>query len=81
MEGKMKVKIYTTTTCSWCARVKEFFKEHKIEYEEVNVGEDREAAEEMVKKSGQMGVPVTEIDGEMIIGFNEEKLKKALKLK
>lgn len=77
----MKVKIYTTSTCIWCVRVKEFLKENNVQFEEVNVGENQQAAEEMVKKSGQMGVPVTEIDGEIIVGFDETKLKQALKLK
>ena len=77
----MKVKIYTTPTCSWCARTKEFFREHKVKYEEVNVAVDEKAAEEMIDKSGQMGVPVTEIDGQIIVGFDEPKLKKTLNIK
>ena len=76
----MKVKIYTTPTCSWCARTKEFFKEHNVEYEEVDVSTDQKAAEHMVEKSGQMGVPVTEIDGQIVVGFDEPKLKKLLHL-
>ncbi len=79
----MKVIVYTTPICSYCHMVKDFLKENKIEFEEINVAEDQEAAQEMVKKSGQMGVPVTEITNgntEMIIGFDKEKLKKALKL-
>ena len=76
----MKVKIYTTSTCSWCQRTKEFFKENNVTFEEVDVAENRAAAEEMVAKSGQMGVPVTEIGGEIIVGFDEARLRKALKL-
>jgi len=60
---------------------KDFLKEHKIEYEEIDVSQDRDAANEMVEKSGQMGVPVIEIDGEIIIGFDKEKLKKLLEIK
>ncbi len=77
----MAVKIYTTSTCPWCKKTKEFFKANKVKFTEIDVGADQKAAKEMVKKSGQMGVPVTDINGEIIVGYNEAKLKKALKLK
>ena len=77
----MTVKIYTTSTCPWCMKVKEYLSEHKIKYQEVNVQEDQEAAKEMIEKSGQMGVPVIEINGEIILGFDEPKIKKALNIK
>ena len=77
----MNVKIYTTTTCPYCVMAKRFFKEHNVEYKEVNVQEDREAAEEMIEKSGQMGVPVIDVDGIIIVGFDKKALEKALKLK
>ena len=73
-----KVKIYTTPTCIWCKKTKEFFKEHKVKYQEVDVAADQEAGREMVERSGQMGVPVVDIDGTIIVGFNQEALKKAL---
>jgi len=76
----MKVLIYSTPTCPWCTKVKEFLKNHNIEFEDFDVSEDKNRAEEMVKKSGQRGVPVIDIDGKIIIGFNEEKLKEALNL-
>jgi len=60
---------------------KHFLKENNIDFEEIDVASDRKAAEEMIEKSGQMGVPVIEIDGEIIVGFNKEALKKTLKLK
>ncbi len=75
-----KVKVYSTPTCPWCVRVKEFLKENKAGFEEINVAADEKAAQEMFAKSGQMGVPVTEIDGKIIVGFDKPKLKKALKL-
>ena len=75
-----KVKIYSTKTCPWCRKTKEFLAENKIPFEEVDVGADRKAAEEMVKKSGQMGVPVIEIDGTVIVGYDKPALKKALKI-
>ena len=76
----MKVKVYSTQTCPWCVKVKEWLKEKNVEFEEVNDGQDKEAAKEMVEKTGQMGVPVTEIDGQFVIGFDEAKLKELLKL-
>ena len=75
------VTIYTTTTCPWCHRAMDFFKEHKVKFAEVNVQEHQERAEEVIEKSGQMGVPVIDIDGQIIVGFNEPALKKALKIK
>jgi len=76
-----KVKIYTTPACPFCHLAKEFLKEKGIEFEEVDVLKDEKAAEEMIKKSGQMGVPVIEIDGEIVVGFDKEKIEKLLKLK
>ena len=76
-----KIKIYSTPTCIWCAKTREFFKTHRVKYTDIDVGRDRKAAEEMVKKSGQMGVPVIDIDGKIIIGYNEEELRKELKIK
>jgi len=61
-------------------KTKEFFKENNVEFEEVDVSEDQKAAQEMFKKSGQMGVPVTMIDDEIIVGFDKPKLKKVLHL-
>jgi glutaredoxin 3 len=75
-----KVKVYSTESCPWCHRVKDFLKEKKIEFEEVDVSKDQEAYQEIYKKSGQMGVPQIEIDGEIIVGFDQEKIEKALKI-
>lgn len=77
----MKVKVYSTQMCPWCVRLKEFLKENKISFKDVDVSEDQKAAGEMVRKSRQMGVPVTDIDGKIIVGFNEAELKKLLKIK
>jgi glutaredoxin 3 len=73
--AEKSVKVYSTTVCPWCYRVKEWLTEHKIKYEDINVGVDRAKAQEMVDKSGQMGVPVVEANGQIIIGFDEAKLK------
>ena len=77
---KRKVKMFTTPTCVYCTLAKQFFKENKIDFEEVDVAKDRSAAEEMIEKSGQMGVPVIEVDGKTIVGFNKPALKQALGL-
>ena len=75
-----KVTIYTTATCPYCKQVKKFLDENNIDYENVDVGKDRDRAKEMVDKSGQMGVPVVDIDGEIIVGFDKPAIKKALGL-
>ena len=72
------MKIYTTPTCAYCKLAKEFFKQNNIVYQEGDVARDEAAAKEMVEKSGQMGVPVIDIDGQIIIGFDRQALKKAL---
>jgi glutaredoxin 3 len=77
----MTVKIYSTEWCHFCKEAKKFFQENNIKFEEINVEEDQEAAKEMVEKSGQMGVPVIDIDGTIIVGFDRQKIKKALGLK
>jgi len=73
-----KVTIYSTPTCTYCKAAKEFFKENKISYKEIDVSKDQKAAKEMVDKSGQMGVPVILIDGKILVGFDQEKVEKAL---
>ena len=73
-----EVVIYTTPTCPWCKRAKEYFSQKSISYLEHNVAKDRDKANEMVQKSGQMGVPVITVDGEVIVGFNQSRLDKLL---
>ena len=80
-DKKHKVRIFGTNQCPWCTVAKNFLKEHDIEFEDINVAHNRKAAEEMIEKSGQMGVPVIEIDKEVIIGFNEAKIKELLNIK
>ncbi|MGB9675456.1 MAG: glutaredoxin family protein [Candidatus Nanoarchaeia archaeon] len=75
-----KVKIYTTDFCVYCKAAKDFLLKNKIPFEEINVGEDEEALNEMIQLSGQMGVPVIVVDDEVIVGFNEPKLRKLLKV-
>jgi len=73
-----KVKIYTTPTCPWCKKTKEFLKSKKISYTELNAAEDEKARNAMIEKSGQMGVPVVEIGNQIIVGFNPDAITKAL---
>lgn len=77
----MKVKVFSTPSCSYCVTLKEFLKDNDIEFDDIDVSEDETAVVEMVKKSGQMGVPVIDIDGEIIIGFDKEKVVKLLNIK
>lgn len=74
----MSVKIYTTPTCVYCKMAKEFFKKNNVEYEEHDVSTDAKAREEMVNKSHQMGVPVIDVNGEIIVGFDRGQLSKLL---
>lgn len=76
----MSVTIYTTPSCVYCKMAKSFFQENNIQYEEKNVASDDAAREEMVKKSGQLGVPVVEINGKILVGFDEEAFKKILNI-
>lgn len=76
----MTVTVYSTPTCPWCKKVKAFLKENKVKFRSIDVSKNKKAADEMMKKSGQMGVPVTDVDGTIITGFDQAKLKKALKL-
>ena len=73
-----EVVIYSTPTCHFCQTAKEFFKENNVAYVEHDVSTDQEKRAEMIEKSGQMGVPVIFIGEEMVIGYDEEKLKQNL---
>ena len=75
-----KVMIYSTPTCPYCTRAKQFLRDRNIEFEDIDVSQDQAMAEEMVSKSGQMGVPVLDIDGEIIVGFDKEKITRVLGL-
>lgn len=73
-----KIKIYSTPSCLYCQTLKTFLDEEGFKYEDINVAENHQAAEEMIQKSGQMGVPVTEIDGEIVVGFDKERISELL---
>jgi glutaredoxin-like YruB-family protein len=75
-----EVKVYSTPTCPFCKMAEDFLKENNIEFEHIDVSQDRKKAREMIEKSGQMGVPVIEIDGKIIVGFDKGAIKKELNL-
>lgn len=75
-----KIVIYSTPYCAYCKMAKEYFTSKGFQYEEYNVMSDVEKREEMVKKTGQLGVPVIEIDGKLILGFDRTRINEYLKL-
>jgi len=74
----MSVIVYSTPSCSYCNLAKDYFKKNNIPYTDYNVAVNPSKAEEMVKKSGQMGVPVIDVNGRVIVGFNQNAIESAL---
>ncbi len=74
IKAMANITIYSTPTCGYCHQAKEYLKSKNIPYADVDVSTDRAKQEEMVKKSGQFGVPVIDVDGKIIIGFDKRKL-------
>ncbi len=72
------VKVYSTPTCPYCIRVKQYLKDNNVAFEDINVAAEPAKGEEMVQKSGQMGVPVLDIEGKIIVGFDRDEIKKEL---
>ena len=81
MAEQKKVKVFSTTTCPYCTMVKSYLDENKIKYTDANVGEDAEAAQEMINKSNEMGVPQLWIGEDVIIGYDVMKINELLGLK
>ena len=79
-EKKPKIRIFSTSTCPYCVTLKEFLKEKSFEFEDIDVSQNEIALEEMVKKTGQFGVPVIDIDDQWIVGFDKEKISKLLNI-
>lgn len=73
-----KVIVYSTPTCPYCMYAKEYFKKNNVPFEDVDVSRDRARAEEMIVKSGQMGVPVIDINGEILVGYQPEAFAQLL---
>lgn len=78
MAEAKKVSVYSTPTCPYCNQVKEYLKQKGIEFIEYNVASDLEARNVMVQKSGQLGVPVIDVGGDIVIGFNRARLEELL---
>jgi len=79
-QSEPKIRVFSTPVCPYCYTLKEFLKEHNIDFEDIDVSKDEVVLKEMVEKSGQMGVPVIEIDGQFVVGFDKEKICKLLNL-
>ncbi|HTX74317.1 MAG TPA: Uxx-star family glutaredoxin-like (seleno)protein [Rectinemataceae bacterium] len=74
----MSVTIYTTPSCSYCRVAKDYFRQHGVPFTEFNVAADPRRADEMLRRSGQMGVPVIDVNGRIIVGFNQSEIERAL---
>ncbi|MDA3941531.1 MAG: glutaredoxin domain-containing protein [Spirochaetia bacterium] len=74
----MAISVYSTPSCSYCTLAKDYFRKNKIAFTDYNVATDMDKANEMVKKSGQMGVPVLDINGRILVGFNPAEIERAL---
>lgn len=75
----MNVTVYTTPTCGWCAKTKQYLSQRGVPFREVDVSRDRAAAEEMVRRSGQMGVPVITVGDQVVVGFDVKRLESLLR--
>jgi glutaredoxin-like YruB-family protein len=75
----MAITLYSTPTCTYCRKAKAYFQENRIPFSEYDVSRDQRRADEMVRKSGQMGVPVIDVNGRVIVGFNQPEIERALR--
>jgi len=75
------IRIFSTPSCPYCVNLKQYLTEKGFKYEDIDVAENKEAAQEMIDKSKQMGVPVSEINGEIVIGFDKDKINRLLDIK
>ena len=78
-EPAMAVTVYSTPQCTFCKQVKKYFKEKRVPFRDYDVSRDDRKADEMYRKSGQMGVPVLDVHGKVLVGFDIEKIEKALR--
>ena len=75
----MTITLYTTPSCTYCRKAKDYLRQNRIPFTEYDVARDQRRAEEMVRKSGQMGVPVIDVNGRVIVGFNQPEIERALR--
>lgn len=75
----MAITLYSTPSCTYCRKAKDYFRQNRVPFTEFDVSRDQRRADEMVRKSGQMGVPVIDINGRVIVGFNQPEIEKALR--
>lgn len=80
-DTQFKVRVFTSVSCPYCYTLKEFLKENKIEFEETDVSQDEKVKEDLIKKTGKIEMPVIEVDGEFVVGFDKEKISKLLNIK
>ena len=78
LPNMVKVIVYSTAQCPYCTYAKDYLKEKNVDFEAIDVSADEKKAQEMIDKSGQMGVPVLDIDGHIVVGFDKEKINKYL---
>ena len=78
--GRHRVIVFSSPTCVWCARAKSYLRSQGVPFRDVDVSRDRAAAYDLVRRTGQMGVPVIEIDGQAIVGFDQDRIDRALGL-
>jgi glutaredoxin 3 len=75
----MAITLYSTPSCSFCRKAKDYFRQNNVRFQEYDIARDQRKADEMVRKSGQMGVPVIDINGKIIVGFNQPEVERALR--
>ena len=78
MSQQPRIVLFSTPTCSWCRRIKEYLRKKKLRFKEIDVSKDRKAAEDMVRKTGQQGVPVILINNRPVVGFDKQKIETLL---
>lgn len=75
------VKLYVTPSCPYCVTLKSYLKEHDVAFEEIDVSQNDKLIDELIERTGQMGVPVLDINGELVVGFDKEKITNLLGIK
>jgi len=81
-EGKVakRVTVYSTPTCSWCNTLKSWLRKNHVQFTDIDISRDERAAQDLVQRSGQQGVPQTDINGQIVVGFNQAKLQELLEI-